>query len=51
MIQVAIIQAPISNIKNVAQNGQRRSLTLGRWSEGRAVVLGCHLHVNGPARD
>ena len=48
MIKVAIIQAPISNIKNVAQYCEGRSLTLGRWSEGRSVELDCRLHVNGP---
>ena len=29
---------------------ERRSLHLDRWSEGRAVVLGHHLHVHRPAR-
>src|SRR5439155_21146896 len=49
MIEVAIIQAPICDIKNVAQDGERGSLRLSRWSEGRAVVLGGHLHVHRPA--
>src|SRR4029079_3781206 len=30
--------------------GQCSSLTLGRWSEDRAVELDCRLHVNGPPR-
>ena len=29
---------------------ERRSLLLDRWSEGRAVVLSCQLHVHRPAR-
>ncbi len=49
MIEVAITHAPISNIKNVAQDGERRSLLLNRCSEARAVVLGCQLHVHRPA--
>src|SRR5206468_46246 len=50
MIKVAIINAPIRNIKNVAHDGERSSLRLSRWSEGRAIVLGCQLHVHRPAR-
>ena len=49
IIDVAIIHASICDIKNVTQDGQRRSLRLSRWSEGRAVVLGGHLHVHRPA--
>ena len=49
MINVAIRHAPISNIKNVAHDGERRVLHLVRWNEGRAVVLSCQLHVHRPA--
>jgi hypothetical protein len=48
MIEIAIIQAPVSNIKSVAHYGQGRSLTLGRWSEDRSVELDHRLHVNRP---
>src|SRR4029077_16678008 len=49
MIEVAIIHAPISNIKNVAHDAERRSLLLDRCSEGCAVVLSRQLHVHRPA--
>ena len=48
MITAAIIHAPISNVENITHDAERRSLLLDRWSEGRAVVLGCHLHVHRP---
>ena len=49
MKEAAIPHAPISNIKNVAHDGERRSLQLNRCSEGRAVVLSRRLHVHRPA--
>ena len=49
MIDAAIPHAPISNIKNVACDAECSSLLLDRCNEGRAVVLGCHLHVYRPA--
>src|SRR4030095_13846736 len=50
MKEAAIVLAPISNIKNVAYDGQRRSLRLDPWSESRAVVLSPQFHVHRPAR-
>jgi hypothetical protein len=49
MINAAIRVAPISNIKNVAYDGECRSLHLVRWNEGRAVVLSHQFHVHRPA--
>src|SRR5262249_40854721 len=46
----AVINAPIPNIKNVANDAERRSLRLDRGSEGRTVVLGCGLHIHRPTR-
>ena len=50
MKDVAIRVAPISNIKNVAHNAERRTLHLVRWNESRAIVLSRQLHVHRPAR-
>jgi hypothetical protein len=49
MKTVAVLHTPISNIKNVTHDAERRSLLLDRCSEGRAVVLSCRLHVYRPA--
>src|SRR5215470_14083241 len=47
--KVAIPVAPISNVKNVAHNGERRALALDLWSESPTIVLSRQLHVHRPA--
>src|SRR4029453_2394782 len=47
--KVAIPVAPISNIKNVAYDGERRALHLVRRNESCAVILSRQLHVHRPA--
>src|SRR4030095_196690 len=49
MPETAIPQAPISNVKNVAHDAERRSLLLDRCIEVDPVVCSCRLHVHGPA--
>jgi hypothetical protein len=49
MVKAAIPHAPIPNIKNVARDGERRSLLLDRCSELHPVVYSHRLHVYGPA--
>ena len=49
MKEAAIRHTPISNIKNVTHDAERRSLLLDRSSEGYAIVCSCRAHVHGPA--